>query len=48
MSFFARQENLVLDLVQYPYMGMDWRGCPNILFIQYEPPYDRGDIVVMF
>jgi hypothetical protein len=47
-DFLAREDNLVLDIVQYPYVGMDWRGCPNILFTTIEPPDERGNIIVMF
>ena len=35
-------------LVPCPYAGLDWRGCPNILFIDDEPPNDRGSITVLF
>jgi hypothetical protein len=24
------EDNLVLNIAEYSYMGMDWRGCPNI------------------
>jgi hypothetical protein len=47
-DFLAGEDNHVLDLVQYPYMGMDWRGCPNILFTIDEPTYERGNIIIMF
>ena len=30
------------------YVGLDWRGCPNILFTNDEPPDDRGNIIVSF
>jgi hypothetical protein len=47
-DFLAQEENFVLNVVQYPYVGMDWRGCPNILFTTDEPPDDRGNIIIMF
>jgi hypothetical protein len=47
-DLLAREDNPVLDIVQYPYMGMDWRGCPNILFTTVEPPDERGNIIIMF
>ena len=37
----------VLDLVLYPYMGMDCRGCANIQFTEAEPLDDRDNIIVM-
>jgi len=30
------------------YMGLDWRGCSNILFTPDEPPNDIGNISVLF
>ena len=33
-------------LVPCPYVGLDWQGCANILFIDDEPPDDRGNISV--
>jgi hypothetical protein len=44
-DFLAREENHVLNLVQYPYMGMDWRGSFNILFTIVKPPDERGNII---
>ena len=35
-------------LVPCPYVGLDLRGCSNILFTAYEPPDDRGNIIVLF
>jgi hypothetical protein len=37
-----------LDLVLYPYIGMDWRGCAKLKFTKDEPPDDRGNIILMF
>jgi len=47
-DFLAQEENFVLNVVQYPYVGMDWRGCANILFTTDEPLDDRGNIFIMF
>ena len=33
-------------LVPCPYASLDWRGCPNILFIADEMPDDRCNITV--
>ena len=35
-------------MVPCPYAGLDWRGCPNILFIDDELPDDRGNIIILF
>ena len=35
-------------MVPYPYAGLDWRGCANILFIDEEMPNDRGNITILF
>ena len=35
-------------MVPCPYAGLDWRGCPNILFTPNELPDDRGNITVLF
>jgi hypothetical protein len=29
-DLLANEGNPVLDIVEYLYVGMDWRGCPNI------------------
>jgi hypothetical protein len=47
-DLLASEDNLVLDIAEYPYMGMDWRACPNIRFIVEEPPDERGNIIIMF
>lgn len=46
--FDLEDDHDVLDLVLYPYMGMDWRGCVNIHFTKDEPRDDRGNIISMF
>ena len=35
-------------MVSCPYVELDWRGCANILFINDDPPDDRGNISVFF
>lgn len=30
--------------LDFPYMGIYWRGCPNIFFTVVEPPDERGNI----
>ena len=44
-DFLAKEDNIILDLV---YVGMDWRGFPNILFTIVEPLDERGNIIIMF
>ena len=34
-------------LVPCPYVGLDWQGCPNILFTLDEPPDDIGNVIVL-
>jgi hypothetical protein len=29
-DLLASEDNSVLDIEEYPYEEMDWRGCPNI------------------
>lgn len=36
MSF--SQNDHILDLVKYSYVGMEWCGCPNSLFIATKSP----------
>ena len=35
-------------MVPCPYARLDWQGCANILFIDDEPPDDKGNIIVLF
>ena len=44
----SKDDHDVLDLVLYPYVGMDQRGYMNIQFTEDQPPDDRGNIIVMF
>ena len=36
-----------LDMLPYPYVDLDWRGCLDILFTQDDPTYDRGKFSIM-
>jgi hypothetical protein len=36
IDLLSSKDDNVLDIVEYPYVGIDWRGCPNILI------YNRG------
>jgi hypothetical protein len=29
-DLLSSEDDNVLDIVEYPYVGIDWRGCPNI------------------
>ena len=35
-------------MIPYPYAGLDWQGCPNILFTLDELPDDKGNITFLF
>ena len=35
-------------MVPCPYVGLDLRGCANILFTADELPDDRGNVIVLF
>ena len=35
-------------MVPFPYAGLDWRGCANILLTTDEPLDDRVNITVLF
>ena len=39
---------VVFELVLYPFMWMDWRGCENIHFTEDETPDDRSNIMFIF
>ena len=48
-DFLALEDDRdVLNLVLYPYAGMDSIGCENIQFTEDEPPDDRGNIIFKF
>jgi hypothetical protein len=47
-DFLFEEDNIVLDIVQYSYTEMDWRGFPNIIFTTFEPPNQKGNIIIMF
>jgi hypothetical protein len=38
----------IFVMVSCPYVGLDWRGCLNILFTPDDPPDDRGNISILF
>jgi hypothetical protein len=48
IGLLSREDDDVLDIVEYLYAGKDWRGFPNIQFIVEEPTYERGNIFVIF
>ena len=48
LNLLANKDDHTLELVSYPYVGLDWRGCPNLFFTQDELPYERGNINIMF
>ena len=48
LEFLASVDEHPFVMVPYPYSGLDWRGCANILFTDDELPDDRGNITVLF
>ena len=48
LELLASEDDHMFVMVSYHYAGWDWWGCTNILFTQYEPPDDRGNISVFF
>jgi hypothetical protein len=47
-DLLTSKENLVLDIADYPYAGMDWRGCPSILLTIEYIVDERGNIIIIF
>ena len=43
----SSEEDHALDLLPYPYKGLDWRACENMFCTQAEPPNERGNIGIM-
>jgi hypothetical protein len=48
LGLLASEVDHMFMMVSCPYAGLDWRGCPNILFTPDEPPDARGNISVLF
>jgi hypothetical protein len=48
LGLLASEADQMLVMMSYPYTGLDWRGCPKILFTSDEPPDARGNISVLF
>ena len=48
LYMLSSEDSHALNMVPYPYVGMDWRGFPEIFFIADEPSDDRGNINAMF
>ena len=46
LALLGSAEDHMFIMVTCPYAGLDWRGCPSILFTLDEPLNDRGDISV--
>ena len=47
LEMLASEDDHALDMVPYPYVAMDWRGCLEIFFTPHEPPNERCNINVM-
>ena len=48
LEWLAIVEYYPFIMVPYPYAGLDWQGCANILFTDDESSDDIGDIIVLF
>ena len=48
LEFLAIIDEHPFIMVPYLYVGLDWRGCANILFTVDELPDERGNIIVFF
>ena len=48
LEFLSSVDDHTFVLMPCPYVGLDWRGCSNILFTQDELPDARGNISVFF
>ena len=48
LELLANVDENPFVMVPCPYTGLDWQGCANIIFIDDEPPDDRGNITVLF
>jgi hypothetical protein len=44
----SREYDDALNIVKYSYVGINWRGCPNIQFTPEELADERGNVIVMF
>jgi len=45
-TLLVSEDDHVFVTLAFLYARIDWRGCPNILFIEAEPPDDRGNLSV--
>ena len=48
IEMLGNEDPPILSMVPYPYIGLDRRGCPNILFTWDEPSDDTGKFSIMF
>ena len=48
LEILANEDDHALDMLPYPYVGLDQRGSPEILFTLDVPTDERGNINVMF
>jgi hypothetical protein len=47
-DFLEGVDDLVVELVLFLYVGMDWRGCVNINFTKGKPGDDKDNIISIF
>ena len=48
LEFLSSVDGHAFILVPFPYVGLDWKGCANILFIVDYPSNERGNNSVLF
>ena len=48
LEMMASEDDHALEMASYPYASMDWRGCPYIIYTEYDLLDDRSNINVMF
>ena len=48
LEMLSNEDDHALDIVSYPYVGLEWRVWHVITFTQDEPLNERGNISVMF
>ena len=48
LEILASKDDLILDQIQYPYVGMDLWGSENILVTYDKPTNMRGNIMIIF
>jgi len=48
LMLLGNEDDHMFVMLEFSYVGIDWRGYPNIFFTSVEPLDDRGNISVLF